>query len=75
MAAPPEPTPAERPKNGKILVMMPDTLYQRFQLSLKNRLVQHKGQAEFSTLTLPEVRRNTFQWVIRFPWHLPEGKL
>jgi hypothetical protein len=75
MAAPPEPTPAERPKNGKILVMMPDTLYQRFQLSLKNRLVRHKGQAEFSTLTLPEARRNTFQWVIRFPWHLPEGKL
>ena len=75
MAAPPESPPAERPKNGKILVMMPDVLYQRFQLSLKNRLVRHKVQAEFSTLTLPEAQCNTFQWVVRFPWHLPEGKL
>jgi len=75
MAAPPEPTPAERSKNGKILVMMPDVLYKRFQLSLKNRLVRHKVQADFSTLSLSESQRNKYQWVIRFPWHLPEGKL
>ena len=75
MAPPSEPTPAKRPKNGKILVMMPNVLYQRFQLALKNRLLRHKVQAEFSTLSLSESQRNAFQWVIRFPWHLPEGKL
>jgi hypothetical protein len=66
--------PEERPKNGKIIVILPDALLKQVLPPLRKKLLEQNINFEMGTEDTPLEKLSHFQWIIRFPWAIPPGK-
>ncbi len=73
--APAEGTKEERPRNGKIFVMLPELLMKRLMGPLRQSLLALNVAFEIGNEETPAEKLANFQWIIRFPWTIPPGKL
>jgi predicted nuclease with TOPRIM domain len=72
--APAKAAPEERPKNGKIILILPEKLMKQVLAPLRKKLLEQSINFEMGPEDTPPEKLSQFQWIIRFPWTIPPGK-
>ena len=66
--------PPARPRNQRVLLLLPEALLKRLGTPLRTRLTQQELTVPLEPETIAEEKQNEFQWLLRFPWNLPKPK-
>ena len=64
--------PETRPKNQKILILLPEELQKKMKGPLRNRFNAIEVIVPVETLDMKEEEQNKFQWILKFPWDSPQ---
>ena len=61
-----------RPKNQKILILLPEELQKKMKGPLRNRFNALEVIVPVETFDMKEEEQNKFQWILKFPWDFPQ---
>ncbi|MGB0228912.1 MAG: hypothetical protein ACPGD7_13280 [bacterium] len=61
-----------RPKNQKILILLPEELQKKMKGPLRNRFNALEVIVPVETFEMKEEEQNKFQWILKFPWDVPQ---